>query len=253
MISLKYIPDSKMASIAIEVKLVWFICISIMILFSHLIQVQVILFLALLCLAYYGGLNPGQIVSYLKLFWPVFLIVFLLHLFYHDGQVLFSIWLLKATAQGLRAGFLNLFRFINFLGAAICLLSWISPQEMAAKLFTGFGLSKRKFFQEITLIFFIAMRFMPVLIKEREIVILAMKARGADFGGGLVNRIKLNSKLMLPLFSRIIGQTDDVASALALKGYAGVYFTSPKTKLRRWDFYLLLIGIVLMVFAFFNG
>jgi len=251
MIALKYIPNSRIANLAAEVKLTWFLCLSIVILFADLILTQLLLLLALLFLAYLGGIRMSNILSFLKLFWPIYLIVFLLHFFYHDGEILFRIWLLEATDQGLKAGLFNLLRFLNFVVVAFCLFSWTSPQEIAANLFSGFNMTKRKFMRELALIFFIAMRFMPVLIREREIVIMAMKARGADFRDGLINKIRLNLRLMLPLFSRVIGQTDDVASALALKGNAGVYFTGSGTRLKAWDYVLILLGFILTVLVIY--
>jgi len=253
MIALKYIPNSKIAYAAVEVKLFWFICLSIIILCAGLIITQAIILLALLSLAYFGGLKPFYIVKILKSFWLVFLIVFVLHLFYHDGRSLFRLWLFNASDAGMKAGIFNLLRFLNFIISAICLISWTSPQEIAGKLAAGFGRFGRRFFQELALIFFIAMRFIPVLIREREIVILAMKARAADFSGGLIHKMRLNSKLMLPLFSRVISQTDDVASALTLKGDSGVYFTGSKLKLKIWDYVLLLAGLGLAVLAVYYG
>ncbi len=253
MINLKYIPNSKIACVAVEVKLFWFICLSIIILCVGLILTQAIVLLALFSLAYFGGLKPFYIVKILKSFWLIFLIVFILHLFYHDGRSLFRLWLFNATDTGMKAGIFNLLRFLNFIISAICLISWTSPQEIAGMLAAGFGGFKRRFFQELALIFFIAMRFIPVLIREREIVVLAMRARGADFGGRLIHKIRLNLKLMLPLFSRVISQTDDVASALALKGDAGVYFAGTKTKLKAQDILLLLSGFVLTVLAAYYG
>jgi len=237
--------------VAAQVKLFWFICLSIVILFANLISTQVTLLLALLILAYFGGIKTSNIISFLKLFWLIYLIIFLLHIFYHDGDVLFRLWFLKATDQGLKAGLFNLLRFFNFLVMAFCLLSWTSPQEIAGSLFSGFTMTKRKFMQELALIFFIAMRFVPVLIREREIVIMAMKARGAGFGEGLINKIRFNSKLMVPLFSRVIGQTEDVASALALKGNAGVYFIASKPRLKAGDFLLILLGLILTVLVIY--
>ena len=251
MIALRYIPDSRMTNAAAEVKLLWFICMSIILLFANLISTQLILLLGLLFLAYFGGIKTSNILSFLKLFWPIYLVVFLLHFFYQDGDILFRVWFLRATDQGLKAGLFNLLRFLNFIIGAFCFLSWTSPQEIAGKLLGGFGMSRYRLFQELALIFFIAMRFMPVLIREMEIVIMAMKARGVDFGGGLINKIKLNSKLMLPLFSRVISQSDDVASALALKGNAGVYFTGPEIRLKVWDFLLILLGPILTVLVIY--
>jgi energy-coupling factor transport system permease protein len=201
----------------------------------------------LLSLAFLGELKARYIFKYLKLFWPIFLIIFLLHLFYHDGTIFFNFWFLEATDNGFQAGTFNLLRFLNFMLVAICFFSWTSPLDISGKFANCMGLSNRKFFQDLALVFFIAMRFMPVLVKERETVRMAMKARGADFGRGYIKRIRMNLRLLLPIFSRVVGQTDDVASTLALKGHDGVYIAGGKAKSRWYDLPLMIIGILLTV------
>ncbi|MCP4581362.1 MAG: hypothetical protein GY839_07065 [candidate division Zixibacteria bacterium] len=243
----KYDPNYRLAALAINVKFFWAICLSIVILFTNSIPTQLTLVGLLLCLAFYGGLKANHLFKYLGLFWPVFSIVFVLHLFYHDGEIIFRIWLLNATYSGLFAGIFNLLRFMNFLLVAICFFSWASPLDISRQFARGIGRMGRKFFQDMALVFFIAMRFMPVLVKEREIVKMAMKARGANFGGGFVNKVRMNLSLLLPIFSRIIGQTDDVASTLALKGNNGVYFAGEKAKSKGSDILLILTGLALTV------
>ena len=244
---IKYNPESKMASLSIEVKIIWAIGLAIWILLIGSGIGQLVLLLFLFGLALYGGLKLSGIFRYLRLFIPVFGIIFLLHLFYHQGNALFQLWFLKATDTGFNAGLFNILRFINFILMAICFFSWTSPVEFASKLASGFGLCKKRFFQELALVFFIAMRFMPVLTRERSTVRMAMIARGADFKGGLSKRIKMETRLLLPLFSRVIRQSDDVAAAISIKGYNDVYFAGSKISLTGKDICLIVLSILLTV------
>ncbi len=234
-----------MAVLSTEVKLAWAFGLSVGILLTDSTLGQLALILCLFCIALYGGLRSTDFFGYFRLFIPVFAIIFLLHLFYHPGNILFRLWFLEATDTGLRAGLFNLARFINFILLAICFFHWTSPVDIAVKVTTGFGLVRGRIFQELALVLFIAMRFMPALIREKDTVRLAMTARGANLKGDLINRLRMNVKLLLPLFSRVLGFSDDVAAALALKSSNGVYFAVTKPALKSKDILLILMGIIL--------
>lgn len=248
----RYNQDSKLASIATEVKVVWAVGISIGILLSYAGVVQLVLVSILLSATIYTGVRLPDLADYLKLFLPIFVIIFLLHLFYHQGTTILQIWFLKATDRGLQAGLFNLLRFINFILVAICFFSSTSAVEFAqsimksGKLASVFGLVKKRFIQDVALTFFIALRFMPVLARETNTVRMAMVARGADFKHGFINRMKTNFKLILPLFSRVLRQSDDVAAALSLKSNKGEYFVIDKKSLKRRDILLILTALILM-------
>jgi len=241
--SLSYIPRNRYAGIADETKLILSICISIIILMSYLIETQIILFTVLLSISITGGLRFGFVLEYMRLFLPIVAFIFLLHLFYHDGESIFKIWILTATDYGLYSALMNLMRFINFILIAICFFSFSSPLNISSKLATGFGLARSRFFQELALVFFIALRFLPVLIRERESLKLAMRARGCNFSGSFISRLKNNVKLIFPLILRVVGQTDDVAIALALKGDGNTYFVPEKLRLKMADISLIALGI----------
>lgn len=247
MITLNYDPQSRLANLATEVKLIAAICLSILILVVDASHVQLFLLLFLIAASFTGNIKLSDTISYLRIFMPVFAIIFVINLFYYDGRLIFHVWFLKATFEGLYAGIFNLIRFINFLVAAICFFTWTSPLELSSRLTETFGSSRARFFQELAMVFFIAMRFLPVLTRERATVKLAMQARGARFDGGLISRIRMNTKFLLPLFSRTIGQVDDVATALALKSYGDTYFAPAKSGLRISDMLLILVMIILTV------
>lgn len=244
---LKYNPHNRFAGIADETKLLLAVCLSVIILFVNIIAFNLILLLIFFTLALTGGLSIRMILGFIRMFLPFFLIIFLLHLFYHDGRVLMKIWFLTASDTGLYSGVLNLLRFVNFLMIAICFFSFSSPLIVSTRLATFFGLAKGHFFQEIALIFFIALRFLPVLMRERKTLNLAMRARGIDYKSSRISRIKINVRMLLPLFTRVIGQTEDVAAALALKGNGSTYFMPDKPSLKTIDYLLIISGFFLAI------
>jgi energy-coupling factor transporter transmembrane protein EcfT len=225
------------------VKIAWAAALSIWIMLIDTGLWQVFIFAALLCLSAYGGTKISEAAGFIRLFVPIFILVFILHLFYHEGELLFHIWIFKASDIGLKAGLFNIARFVNFLMLAVTLFSCTSPIELAEKISTGFGIFRNRLFRELGLVSFIAMRFLPELTRERAIVKMAMIARGAKFGAGLTSKLKTEIRLLLPLFSRVIRQTDSVAAAIALKSYNGNYFSIKNKPLP-------LIDIVLLVLPF---
>ncbi len=246
-----YNPGSRLALVTADVKVVWALGISIGILLSDSGVVQLALGSILLGITFYAGMNLIELAGYLKLFLPVFLIIFLLHLFYQPGGTILQVWFLEATDKGLKAGLFNLLRFINFILLAICFFSTTSPVEFIQSIFrlskpiSGSGPVKKRFFKDMVLTFFVALRFVPVLTQETRIVKMAMISRGADFRHGLVNKIKTNFMLILPLFLRVLNQSNDVAAALALKGYRGEYLAINRNSLKGRDILLIIIALIL--------
>jgi energy-coupling factor transport system permease protein len=249
MISLEFNPQNRFAGIADETKLILAISFSVLVLLANIVLVQLAMLFFLLVLAVIGGVAIKYILKFLSVFLPVILIIFLLHLFYHKGQVLFSVWFFKATDVGLYLGFLNLLRFVDFIMIAICFFSFASPLNVSTKLATFFGLAKGRFFQELALVFFIALRFLPVLARERKNLMLAMRARGIALNVGLISRLRLNVLMLLPLLSRAISQSDDVAAALSLKGDGATYFVPERSSLRIIDIIIIFTGIALTIAA----
>ncbi len=241
--ALSYIPRNRYTGIADEAKLILSISFSIIALSAYMIETQVIFFGILLTIAISGGLKPGFILDYVRLFAPVMAFIFILHLFYHEGEPLFTVWKFTASDFGLYSGSINLLRFINFVIIGICFFSFSSPLNISSKIATGFGLAKSRFFQELALVFFIALRFLPVLLRERESLKLAMRARGVNFGRHFTNRLRANIKLMFPLIIRVAWQTDDVALAMSLKGDGDTYFVPERIRLKFIDFILICLGI----------
>jgi energy-coupling factor transport system permease protein len=214
-----------------EIKLIWAIGLAVGILFC-----QSILGLAMLLavLGVLGIMASGMMQAFRKfalIAIPAILIIMAIHLFYHSGEELFRIWILVGTLDGIKQGILNALRFLDFGFAAILTIGNIEPVELGRKIIWGFGLFKMRMMSELGLVFFIAVRFVPLFVEEISTIKLAMSARGADFSGSLIKRIRIYLRMMLPLFSRVIRQADDIACAISLKGYKGTYLVGKKPRL----------------------
>lgn len=68
----------------------------------------------------------------------------------------------------------------------------------------------------------IALRFIPILIEETDIIMKAQMARGADFeSGNFIRRVKSMVPLLVPLFVSAFRRADDLAMAMEARCYAG--------------------------------
>ncbi len=67
----------------------------------------------------------------------------------------------------------------------------------------------------------IALRFVPILIDEADRLRRAQLARGANFGGGPIRRIRSLIPLLLPLFVSAFGRADRLAVAMEARCYRG--------------------------------
>jgi energy-coupling factor transport system permease protein len=67
----------------------------------------------------------------------------------------------------------------------------------------------------------IALRFIPVLVEEAERLYKAQLARGADFGGNPLRRVRNLLPLLVPLFVSAFSRADRLALAMESRCYRG--------------------------------
>ncbi len=151
--------------------------------------------------------------------------IFMLHLFFNPGKVIFKFWFLTATVEGARAGLLYGLKLLVFSYAAgIIFLSvdpfeLISPMERIAKAIGRPG----KIIGALSLSFFLAIRFLPELSQQGRLTILSLKTRGFEIKGGLGHKARVAALLIVPMFVNAIKRAELAAAALNIKGYATRY------------------------------
>ncbi len=192
-----------------------------------------------------SGVKPGFFANYFFRLSPIFLIVFLIHLFCHQGDTLFKIAGLKASFAGAEAGLLNVFRLIDFMLIAILLFRHVSAVEIGRSVVRFAQRLRFKPLEDLAIAFFVAVRFIPLLAVEIADVKTALQLRGAEFSGGLLAKIKFNLKILIPLLVRVIRQSYDVGTALALKSYRNCYFPAATLGLSGKDLILLPLAVTL--------
>lgn len=157
----------------------------------------------------------------------LFLVIFtaVINLFLTGGdEIIFKIGFLKITKNGLYAASVMAARIILLVSATSLLTYTTSPIlltdgiEKLLKPFSKIGLPAH----ELAMMMTIALRFIPTLLEETDKIIMAQKARGADFeSGNLIRRSKALIPILVPLFISSFRRADELATAMECRCYRG--------------------------------
>lgn len=190
----------------------------------------------------------------------IILILFtvILNVFLTRGEkVIFEIWFLRVTLEGLISAAAMATRLIMLIIGSSILTLTTSPIDLTdaiERLLKPFE-KIRVPSHEIAMMMTIALRFIPILLEETDKIMKAQMARGADFeSGGLVQKAKSLVPLLVPLFISAFRRADDLALAMEARCYRG---GQGRTKMKRLQYnksdyfsYIILITyIVIMAVA----
>ena len=146
------------------------------------------------------------------------------NLFLTPGEVLFSLWKLTITKEGIRIAIFMAIRLtFLILGSSIMTLT-TTPNNLT----DGMESLMRplKIFKvpvhEVAMMMSIALRFIPILLAETDKIMKAQIARGADFeSGNIIKRAKALVPLLVPLFISAFRRANDLAMAMEARCYRG--------------------------------
>ncbi len=230
----------------------------IMVLF---VAVTVNFILYMVWLAFISGLffiskiPPSSILKSLKSFIFFFIFIFLLQVFLSSESfgTYFYFGYFQIGFEGIVNGFIYTLRLLLFILGATFLSLTTSPMEILDGILKFFGpLKKLKLpVEEFSLMSLISIRFIPLLLDEGINLKKAQMARGADFEGGLVQRIKKAFPLLIPLFISSFRKADDLALALEARGFQSGEKRSSfnRLKFKKEDF--LFAGLIIL-FSFLS-
>ena len=104
---------------------------------------------------------------------------------------------------------------------------------------------------ELALIMSIALRFIPTLADETDRIILAQKARGADFdSGNIFRRAKAFVPVLIPLLVSAFRRADELGNAMDARCYSG---SKNRTKYKKLTFTVRDVVAVVFTAAFVTG
>ena len=140
------------------------------------------------------------------------------------GTVIYEIWILKITDEGLRtAGYMTVRLIYLILGSSFMTFT-TTPNALTdgiEKLL--WPLRKIKMpVHEIAMMMSIALRFIPILLEETDKIMKAQIARGADLeSGNIIQKAKAMIPILVPLFVSAFRRATDLAMAMEARCYRG--------------------------------
>lgn len=185
------------------------------------------------------GLSKIPVKLYLKSLKPIlFIIVFtaVLNIFYGTGEPLWQWGIIKITRNGLLNSLFVSIRIIVLILASSVLTFTTSPTQLTDAIERLLRpLAKLRVpVHEFAMMMTIALRFVPLLLEETDKIMSAQKARGADMeSGGLIQRIKALTPVLIPLFVSAFRRAFDLATAMESRCYHG---GEGRTKMKQLHF-----------------
>ena len=194
---------------------------------------------------------PKALVRGLK---PIVIIIVLtavLNMFYTDGHVIFQIWKLKLTVEGIIKAFFMVIRIVMLICGTFLLTYTTAPVALTDGLELLLNPLKKLHVpvHEMSMMMSMALRFIPTLIEETDKISSAQKARGADFeSGNLIQRAKALLPILVPLFVSAFRRADELAIAMESRCYHGGEGRTRMKQLRyqRLDYIALLLGALMV-------
>ena len=200
-------------------------------------------------------LRPKALFKGLKPLIVIVILTAVLNLFYSDGNVICSFWVLRITDNGIRRAVLMVLRIILLVCGTFLLTYTTSPLQLTDGLEQLLSPLKKLRFpvHELSMMMSIALRFIPTLIEETDKIMSAQKARGADFEtGNLMQRAKALLPILVPLFVSSFRRADELAVAMESRCYhGGKGRTRMKTlRMQGIDFLALFLGAAFLAVIF---
>lgn len=189
---------------------------------------------------------------------PLFIIICfsaIVNLLCTPGTVLFEAGPVRITQEGIWISFYLVVRLVYLVMGSSIMTFTTTPNQLTDGLEKSLGFLQRLHIpiHELSMMIFIALRFIPILTQELDKIMKAQMSRGADLeSGNIFQRARKLLPVLVPLFISAIRRASDLALAMDARCYSG---GEGRTKLkpliyRRNDFIaygILLLYVVIMI------
>ncbi|MEG1720304.1 MAG: energy-coupling factor transporter transmembrane component T [Pseudoflavonifractor sp.] len=174
----------------------------------------------LICLS---GLGFAEILRPIGRLWRFFLVIFLMNaLFFTGERALWSWWIFTLSTGGMVQG-ANVILRVALLMVLTGLLTATTPPMALTAAMASMLMPLRIFrvpTEDVALILGVAIRFIPILMEEADLIRMAQTARGAKFESRrLTDRAKSLLPLVVPIFLAAFRRADELATAMEARGY----------------------------------
>lgn len=225
--------------------------------FTTSISFYAAMIICLVLLMRLSAIRYGMMLKNLGPFLILISITALYHLIFsaRESAEIIDIYGFRLTEGGVYMAATFSLRVILFVAIAFFISLTTMPSDMGEALVSFFKpLNRWKIpVNDIGLIIFIAMRFIPVLAEEFETIRKAQTIRGVNFSGGIVSRSRKMVYLLIPVFQSAIRRADDLAIAIESRGYISGAERSSYREFRfigrDWIFMAISFAVVLLLFA----
>lgn len=157
----------------------------------------------------------------------LFLIIFtaVLNIFMVKGtldSLIYELGFIKIYKEGLLTAAFMALRLIFLIMSTSILTLTTSPIELTDAIERLLKPIGKEIAHELAMMMTIALRFIPTLMDETDKIMMAQKARGADFdNGGLIQKAKSLIPLLVPLVVSSFRRADELAMAMESRAYRG--------------------------------
>lgn len=165
-----------------------------------------------------------------------------------EGIVLLEVGSIKVYSVGVLYGLSMSLRFSNIVLMSIYWMMFSSIGEITL------GLIKAKIPYKFAFSFSMALRFVPLVMKDLTIIREAQKSRALEIDKGrLLDKIKKNVVLLIPLSSRSLGMINQIATSLEARGFGAsrhrTYTFDKKMNFKDFSvLFLVISGILLLIY-----
>ncbi|HWR84217.1 MAG TPA: energy-coupling factor transporter transmembrane component T [Candidatus Deferrimicrobium sp.] len=217
-------------------------------------------YVAVLAVLVFGLLFSGVApVTLARNFKPILLLVAITALYHflfsgRDSRTVVQLFGLKVTAAGVSTAVYYSLRLALFVAVAFLVTLTSSPSDLADA-FSKILRPLRRLrvpVDDISLILFMAIRFIPVLYEEFTTIRNAQIVRGVRFSGSWYNRIRRSVYLILPVFLAALQRADELALAIQVRGYgrsaSRTHYTGSHIGIRELLFLTATTSLILAAF-----
>lgn len=181
-----------------------------------------------------------------RVIWFV-LFTLLINTFTIDGQVLFEIWGMYGTSEGLLQGVFLSTRIVLLLLLSYVFVRTTRMEEMldgVEAVFSPFG----KRFSSLLVMLSLTINFVPLLIQSAQRIKGAQMARGADVDSSFFRQVTFASAAVLPLFVSAFRTSQHLAEAMDARCYSAVSERTPFNRLKMNSRDWILLSALFLIF-----
>ena len=253
-----YIPvNSAVHRLDPRVKLAsFFLLITALIISSSLYGYCVVL-IVLALVAGLSKLPKGALFASIIRLRSFFLVIFLMNAFFYSGeQALLSFGILNLTREGILQGAKLVFNVLYIMVLSNVLCGSTTPMDITI----GVGSLLKPLsvlmvpVEDVAMIISIAIRFIPSLLEEAEMIKKAQTARGARFESKKLKEKALSFlPLLIPVFLSAFRRADELSIAMEARGYRNARRRTKKAKkpLESLDYAALGCSVLICIFQIY--